>query len=156
VAAAAPPAGSRSLPRRRLLPSLAAARAVVQAEQGERRRRAPRAAEHRDAGERRLRGHSPERHLEPRRPGLSGGRPLLFWPPLPMEKAVAIIFAVTNGFLDDVPVDKVQAFEAAFHPFMDSNHPEWLAKVRDEKQLSDETSQQLRDALNEFKQSVPY
>src|SRR5437660_7114 len=47
--------------------------------------------------------------------------------PLPMEKEVAIIFAVTNGFLDDVPVEKVQAFEAAFHSFMDSNHPEWLA-----------------------------
>jgi F-type H+-transporting ATPase subunit alpha len=76
--------------------------------------------------------------------------------PLPMEKQVAIIFAVTNGYLDDVPVEKVQAFEAAFHPFMESNHPEWLAKVREEKQLTDETTAQLRAALEEFKQSVPY
>ncbi|HZQ97726.1 MAG TPA: F0F1 ATP synthase subunit alpha [Chloroflexota bacterium] len=76
--------------------------------------------------------------------------------PLPMEKQVAIIFAVTNGYLDDVPVEKVQAFEAAFHPFMDSNHPELLAKIRDEKQLTDETTAQLRAALDEFKQSVPY
>jgi F-type H+-transporting ATPase subunit alpha len=76
--------------------------------------------------------------------------------PLPMEKEVAIIFAVTNGFLDDVPVEKVQPFEAAFHAFMDSNHPEWLAKVRDEKQLTDDTSAQLRAAIDEFKTSVPY
>ncbi len=39
---------------------------------------------------------------------------------------------------------------------MDSNHPELLAKIRDEKQLTDETTAQLRAALDEFKQSVPY
>src|SRR5437867_4666767 len=58
--------------------------------------------------------------------------------PLPMEKQVAIIFAVTNGYLDDVPVDKVQPFETAFHNFMDSNHPEWLEAVRTKMALDDD------------------
>jgi F-type H+-transporting ATPase subunit alpha len=76
--------------------------------------------------------------------------------PLPMEKQAAIIFAVTNGYLDDVPVDKVQPFEAAFHNFMDSNHPEWLEAVRTKMALDDDLTAQLRKAIEEFKQSVPY
>jgi F-type H+-transporting ATPase subunit alpha len=76
--------------------------------------------------------------------------------PLPMEKQVAIIFAVTNGFLDDVPVEKVQAFEAAFHAYMESNHPQWLSTVREKKALDDESTAQLRKAIDEFKASVPY
>ena len=76
--------------------------------------------------------------------------------PLAMEKQVAIIFAVTNGFLDDVPVDKVQAFETAFHAYMESNHPQWLATVREKKALDDDTTAQIRKAIDEFKASVPY
>jgi F-type H+-transporting ATPase subunit alpha len=76
--------------------------------------------------------------------------------PLPVEKQVAIIFAVTNGFLDDVPVEKVQAFESAFHAFMEANHPQWLATVREKKALDDDLTAQIRKAIEEFKTSVPY
>jgi F-type H+-transporting ATPase subunit alpha len=76
--------------------------------------------------------------------------------PLPMEKEVAIIFAVTNGFLDDVPVEKVQAFEAAFHSFMDSNYPQWHEALRTKLALDDDLTAQLRKAIEEFKLSVPY
>ena len=76
--------------------------------------------------------------------------------PLPFEKQVAIIFGVTNGFLDEVPVEKVQAFESAFHSYMDSNHPDWLETVRNEKQLTDASSAALRQALTDFKANVPY
>ena len=41
-----------------------------------------------------------------------------------MAQEVEILFAVTSGLLDDVAVDKVRAFEAAFHSYLASNHPE--------------------------------
>ena len=77
VAAAAPPAGPRGLPGRRLLPALAPARAGREAERRARRRLADRAADHRDAGQRRLGLHPDQRHLDHRRPDLPGVRPVL-------------------------------------------------------------------------------
>ena len=70
VAAAAPPAGPRGLPRRRLLPALAPARARGQAQRRARRRLADGAADHRDAGRRRLGLHPHERDLDHRRADL--------------------------------------------------------------------------------------
>ena len=70
VAAAAPPAGPRGLPGRRLLPALAAARAGGAPQRRPRRRLADRAADHRDAGQRRLRLHPDQRDLDHRRPDL--------------------------------------------------------------------------------------
>ena len=81
VAAAAPPAGPRGVPGRRLLPALAAARARLQALRRARRRLADGAADHRDAGRRRLRVHPDERDLDHRRPDLPRVRPLLLGRP---------------------------------------------------------------------------
>ena len=77
LAAAAPPAGPRGVPGRRLLPPLAAARARVQAVRRARRRLAHRAADHRDAGRRRLGLHPDERDLDHGRADLPRVRPLL-------------------------------------------------------------------------------
>ena len=81
LAAAAPPAGSRGLPRRRLLPALAAARARLQVDRRARRRLADRASDHRDAGRRRVGVHPDERHLDHRRPDLPRVGPLLLGRP---------------------------------------------------------------------------
>ena len=77
VAAAAPPAGSRGLPGRRLLPALPPARARGQAQRRPRRRLADRAADHRDAGRRRVGLHPDERHLDHRRADLPRAQPVL-------------------------------------------------------------------------------
>jgi len=74
--------------------------------------------------------------------------------PMPVEKQCAIIYAVTNGFIDDVPVDKVQAWEQAFHRFMDSAHPEILRDIATNKRISDETMAALAEAVKEFKQGA--
>lgn len=71
--------------------------------------------------------------------------------PMPVEKQVAIIFAVTNGYLDDVPVEKIRQWEKDFHEFMDAKHPEILRAIRTERALSDELTAQLRAAIEEFK-----
>ena len=76
VPAAAPPAGPRGVPGRRVLPALAPAGALGEAERRAGRRLAHRAADHRDAGRRRVGVHPHERHLDHGRPDLPRGRPL--------------------------------------------------------------------------------
>ncbi len=76
--------------------------------------------------------------------------------PLPMEHQVCILFALTEGHLDDVELSKVQAFESALYSFMASNHPEVLKRIAEENALSEEIESQLNAAIQEFKASVPY
>ena len=75
-APAAPPAGPRGVPGRRLLPPQPPARARRAAQRGERRRLADRAADRRDAGRRRVGLHPDQRHLDHRRPDLPRDRPV--------------------------------------------------------------------------------
>jgi F-type H+-transporting ATPase subunit alpha len=63
--------------------------------------------------------------------------------PLAVEKQVAIIFAGTQGLLDELPVDSIRDFEAFFYQWVERKQPEILAEIRDKKELSDA----LRDAL---------
>jgi F-type H+-transporting ATPase subunit alpha len=65
--------------------------------------------------------------------------------PLPVEKQVAIIFAGTQGLLDDIPADAVRDFETFFYPWLERKTPEILAELRAKKELSDA----LRDSLTQ-------
>ncbi len=76
--------------------------------------------------------------------------------PLSLAEEVAVLFALTQGLLDDVPVDKIASFEAALTGFLASNKPDLAARIEAEATLSDETEQELRDAINECKETVPY
>ncbi|VPK41505.1 ATP synthase subunit alpha [Streptococcus pneumoniae] len=58
--------------------------------------------------------------------------------PLPVEKQVTILYALTHGFLDTVPVDDIVRFEEEFHAFFDAQHPEILETIRDTKDLPEE------------------
>jgi F-type H+-transporting ATPase subunit alpha len=71
--------------------------------------------------------------------------------PMPVEKQIAIIFAVTNGYLDDVEVAEIREWERDFHEFMDARHPELLRAIRTQKALSDALVAQLKAAIEEFK-----
>jgi F-type H+-transporting ATPase subunit alpha len=75
--------------------------------------------------------------------------------PVPFDKEVAIIFSAVNGLLDDVPVDKVRAFESSLFTFMDSSHPEIGQEIREKMILSDDLQERMRGAIREFKQVVP-
>jgi F-type H+-transporting ATPase subunit alpha len=72
--------------------------------------------------------------------------------PLPMEKEAMIFFAATQGFVDDVPVDRVRIFESEFYKFMDSNHPEIGRAIAQNKAFNDQIQADLRKAIGEFKQ----
>ncbi|MBV9611313.1 MAG: F0F1 ATP synthase subunit alpha [Acidobacteriaceae bacterium] len=71
--------------------------------------------------------------------------------PVPVEKQVSIIFAGSNGMLDDIPVEDIRRFEAELYQFLDDAKPEVLKAIREKRELNDETKRQLTDALNEFK-----
>ncbi|VOD00164.1 ATP synthase subunit alpha [Streptococcus pneumoniae] len=68
--------------------------------------------------------------------------------PLPVEKQVTILYALTHGFLDTVPVDDIVRFEEEFHAFFDAQHPEILETIRDTKDLPEEAV--LDAAITEF------
>ena len=71
--------------------------------------------------------------------------------PLPVEKQVAIIFAGSQGLLDDLPVDAVREFEAHFHGWLEQKAPQMLAEIRDKKEIPDALRERLAQAVNEAK-----
>jgi len=75
--------------------------------------------------------------------------------PMAVEKQVAILFAGVNGLLDDVPVNKLAAWETGFHRYMDTTHPEMLTEVRqfcdEQKNLPDEFQESFRKAISDYK-----
>ena len=70
--------------------------------------------------------------------------------PVPVEKQIAIIFLGVNGYLDDIPVEKIGELEQQFYTFLESNYAEVLKAIVDEKEISDETQKKLTAACEEF------
>jgi F-type H+-transporting ATPase subunit alpha len=73
--------------------------------------------------------------------------------PLTMEKQVAILYAGTNGFLDDVKVEYVGAFEDGFYPYMESAQSAILNDIATKKALDDDLRKRLNAAIKEYKQN---
>jgi F-type H+/Na+-transporting ATPase subunit alpha len=73
--------------------------------------------------------------------------------PIPVEKQVAIIFAGGQGFLDDIAVEDVRRFETELYRFLDTNKPDLLNAIREKRELNDDIKNQLKNAINEFKQA---
>jgi len=71
--------------------------------------------------------------------------------PMSLGKQVMILYAVTNGYLDDVPVDKIIACGEDFQRFMETNHPELEQKINDDKEIKPESEEALKSAVEEFK-----
>ena len=71
--------------------------------------------------------------------------------PMSLGKQVMILYAVTNGYLDDVPVDKIIAYGEDFQRFMETNHPELEQKINDDKEIKPESEEALKSAIEEFK-----
>lgn len=71
--------------------------------------------------------------------------------PMPMEEQVVVIYTGVNGFLDDIPTEKIAEFEQDFLKFMHSAHADILATIRDTGKLEDDTKEKLNKAIEEFK-----
>src|SRR3954449_8362448 len=70
--------------------------------------------------------------------------------PLAVERQVAIIYAATNGYMDDVALGDVRAFETEFYRSLEGRHPEILSGIRDKKQLDDQLKGGLDAAVKAF------
>jgi F-type H+-transporting ATPase subunit alpha len=71
--------------------------------------------------------------------------------PVPVEQQVVIIYAVTNGHIDEVPVNRVREWERQFQEYLTARHPNIGEKLRTEKALSKETEAELKSAIASFK-----
>ncbi len=70
---------------------------------------------------------------------------------MPVEKQVLSIFAGVNGFLDDLPLDQIRAFENGLQSFVDNGSPQLLAEIREKKEISDDLKKKLLSTIGEFK-----
>jgi F-type H+-transporting ATPase subunit alpha len=71
--------------------------------------------------------------------------------PLPLEKQIAIIFAGTQGFLDDLPVEQCRKFEEELYRFIENAHRDIFNEIRDKKALDDTLRAKMKSAIGEFK-----
>jgi len=70
--------------------------------------------------------------------------------PLAVEKQVVIIYAAINGFLDNVDVDQVRAYETGLYQFLDTRRAQLLASLAEKKQIDDQIKTDLTQTLKEF------
>lgn len=73
--------------------------------------------------------------------------------PLPTEIQITTLWAMQNGYLDDVAVDKVRDFQAKLQEFMATRKDSILGKIRDKGALDDVITGELKAAVTEFKQN---
>ncbi len=71
--------------------------------------------------------------------------------PLSAAQQVAILFAGTQGLLDDLQVGDIKAFEAGYYPFLDTAHPDILSDIATKKALDDDLRGRLKAAIGEYK-----
>ena len=71
--------------------------------------------------------------------------------PVPLEQQVMVLYAVINGYLDDVAVARVTAFETDFLRFMETSHKEIGESIAKTKELDEKTAETLKKAIDDFK-----
>lgn len=76
--------------------------------------------------------------------------------PLPVASQVTILYAATNGYLDDVPVEKVRDFEAGLLGYAQTQGQDILQSITEKKEINEELEHQLRGLIVEFKQGLDY
>jgi F-type H+/Na+-transporting ATPase subunit alpha len=71
--------------------------------------------------------------------------------PLPVEKQALIIYAATNGYVDQLPEDKVRRYEAELYRFIENRHPDIFEDIRTKKQFDEALKAKVNKVLDEFK-----
>jgi F-type H+-transporting ATPase subunit alpha len=70
--------------------------------------------------------------------------------PMPVEEQVVVLYAASNGYLDEVDANAVMDWERQFRDFMRDTHGDLLDSIRIEQELSDENEEKLREAVEHF------
>ncbi|MFA5359086.1 MAG: F0F1 ATP synthase subunit alpha [Patescibacteria group bacterium] len=76
--------------------------------------------------------------------------------PMSIDHQVIIIYVGINGYLNDVPVEKVQEFEAGFHKYLDINGKKVLQEIVSKKDLTEEIENGIKNLVNDYKQTLDY
>ena len=76
--------------------------------------------------------------------------------PLSLSHQIVILFALTNGLLDDIEIGKIKDFETELQNYLDANNSDLLKSIEDQKAISEEINGELVEAVNNFKSTVPY
>jgi F-type H+-transporting ATPase subunit alpha len=76
--------------------------------------------------------------------------------PMPVENQVIILFATLNGYLDDVPINKVREFESKLLTSIKSTNAELVNKLAKEKNFDDKMESEMKEAIADFKKSFKY
>ncbi len=71
--------------------------------------------------------------------------------PLPVEKQVVVIYAGVKGYVRDYPVDAISKYHDELLRFLESNHPDVLATIRERKKLDPDVEELMRRALDDFR-----
>ncbi len=71
--------------------------------------------------------------------------------PMPVEHQVVILYAATNGYVDDVPVEDIRSWEEGLHRFLDTSKQEFMNLLREKKELTPEVEEALKQTLKEYK-----
>jgi F-type H+-transporting ATPase subunit alpha len=71
--------------------------------------------------------------------------------PMDLDKQVIVIYAGTQGFADEVPLERMRGWETALLRYMETSHPEICDDIARQKRISDETTEKLRQALSAFR-----
>jgi len=70
---------------------------------------------------------------------------------IPTEKQVVIIYAGTNGFLDDIEIEEIKRFESELYRFMETEHSDVFKAIEEKKEVTDDIKADLEKCLDEFK-----
>ena len=73
--------------------------------------------------------------------------------PLPTEKQVVIIFAGTNGYLDDLKVEDIRGFEEGLYKYLDSGQSQLLKDIIEKKTIDEDLKNRIKAALKEYKEN---
>jgi F-type H+-transporting ATPase subunit alpha len=71
--------------------------------------------------------------------------------PIAVETQVAVIWAVQNGYVDDVPVERVKEFQLKLTEFLNTRKPELLNRIAQEKALNASLTAEVKTAMDQFK-----
>ena len=71
--------------------------------------------------------------------------------PMNMEHQVAILYAITKGYVDDVPLDQVRAWEEGLHQYLDKHQAPVMSKLKQKKILDEEVEPMLKKAIESWK-----
>jgi len=72
--------------------------------------------------------------------------------PMPVEHQIAAIYAVTQGYLDQIPVQRVKAWELGFHQYLDEQAADVMTDLKEQKVISDEIKERLIEAVTDYTQ----